>query len=152
MTRTRRTTYTPKHVTQAPPKRRRVAFSDDVVVHTVPRGGRDMEPGYKARTVRYAALKHHEANLKALGAPRLNRHSMNDLYGDGGKFRSRGSVGSYTDRHAAANTDHLKLFGNPLYVPKRDTRGYITFVMRPRKDPYAYVPRPGSPGTFMPRP
>lgn len=119
--------------------RRRVTFAKNHVVHEVPRGGREQEPGYLRRVVRYAALKHHLTSLKQ---PRVSRRSLDDMYGNGTPG-SWGQRGQYTDTQARRNTWHMRRHGTPWYrgqrvkVPGHQHEGKLTFVPRYTKDAHA---------------
>lgn len=97
---------------------RRVTFSGVDEVHVVPRGGREMEPGYVARAARHAALKMHGL--------RVPRRQMDDLLGNG---YGPGSIGQYTDAHASRNTWHRQKFGGTTwYKPVKQRQGTAVTV------------------------
>ena len=102
---------------RSPQAARRVSFANTrgknlvTAVHAVPRGGREMEPGYVARTLRHKAL--------GLHGIRVSRHALDLKFGNGGNATSPGSTGTYTNLMARRNLWHAQKTGTPWYVPTR---------------------------------
>ncbi len=96
---------------------KRVRFADPLTtVHIVPRGGRELEPGYAARSQRHGVLRH------VHGIP-VSRKHLDAAFGDGGILTS-GSWGGYNDVMARRNTWHFRKFGTPWYVATPKPGGY----------------------------
>jgi len=120
---------------------RRVRFANNLggrlvsAVHEVPRGGRDQEPGYVARTHRVEALKLHGIQASRSGLERD--------FGDTttkGRFREHveGRRGTYT--HAMARRDmwHADKYGSPLYQAYDTADGHTIFVHRYEPSAHAH--------------
>lgn len=100
--------------------RRRVAFSDAVAVHALPPANRGLEPGYKARMKRRAALRnYHDVTVGLSG--------VNRWFGEG-NGSTPGRTASYTDAMRKKNKLHMQKYGLPFYTytPARDGQGRFT--------------------------
>ena len=80
-------------------------------VTEVPRGGRDMEPGFLERMERHRALQ------KVHGI-RVSREALDDQFGTKDKEgRTKGTRGSYTTHLARRDLWHAKKHGGGWYEP-----------------------------------
>lgn len=95
-----------------------MSFAPHVVsaVHTVPRGGREQEPGYAARAQRVRALKRVHGIQVTAGR-------VDELYGE---QNQPGTRGQYTVHMARRNLWHAGKRGGAWYQP----RSTVTFKAR----------------------
>lgn len=115
------------------PQRRTVRWANQIpdagplaVVRTVPRGGREMEPGYVDRVTRHRAL------TKVHGI-RVSKRRLDKLYGTPGSLRHdrvRGTRGTYTVDVASRDLWHARKHGGPWYEPVALPDRAVMFVSR----------------------